>query len=78
VRSSGRLRLGTFLSPAGSVIGLAGIVAEGIGQGGMQGEHAVQPGDAKDTQDQPLGNDQVDAAIAAMAAQVPLGANQHA
>ena len=45
---------------AGSVLGLAGIAAEGIGQGGVHGEHAFQAGEAQHPQDQPFGADQLD------------------
>jgi hypothetical protein len=62
-----------------SVLGVAGIAAEGVGQGGMQGEDAVQAGEAKNAQDQPLGADQSEGTgMLVVAAQAPQGADQHA
>jgi D12 class N6 adenine-specific DNA methyltransferase len=80
VRPSGRLGLRFIVALAGVVVGLAGIVAEGVGQGGVQGEHAVQAGEAKDAHDQPIGGaDQVDGTVVVVvAAQAPQGADQHA
>jgi hypothetical protein len=77
VQPSARLSLRVLLALTGSVVGLAGIAAEGVGQGGMQGEHAVQAADAKDAQDQPVGTDQLDATVVAVSEQAPPGAHQH-
>jgi len=78
VRPSARLSLRVLLALTGSVVDLAGSAAEGVGQAGMQGEHAVQAGDAKDAQDQPVGTDQLDATVVvAVSEQAPPGAHQH-
>jgi hypothetical protein len=64
---------------AGLVVGLAGI-AKSISQAGVQGEHAVQAGEAKDARDQPIGGaDQVDGTVVVLVSeQAPMGADQHA
>jgi hypothetical protein len=54
------------------------IAAQRLGQAGMQREHAVQAGEAKNPQDQAFGADQGDGTIVVLAPQAPPGAHQHA
>src|SRR6266700_2780928 len=60
-------------------LGLWPIAAEGVGHGGVQGEHAVQARDPKNALDRPVGADQVNGLAAViLSKQTSVGADQDA